>query len=283
MNDQEFDKAMRERARTEDFRLPEDYPGRVFAACASLKETTESVRKKRPLTHWAAGVAAALAVFVAVPNLSAGAAAFLEDLPLLGPVVEVITFRHYTYDDGHGQADVETPRIQAAGNAAAAVNADIQAYVDRLTERFQADCAALGEGYESLDVTYSVVTDTEDWFTLRVDAVETMASGYQFSRFYNIDKAADAVVPLEELFRPDSGWAEALTEEVLRQMTEQEDPENGVTYFPEEFTGIDTGRNYYFDGNGGLVLVFDEYEIAPGSMGMPEFTIGRSVYEPFLK
>ena len=64
MNDQEFDKAMRERARTEDFRLPEDYPGRVFAACASLKETTGRVRKKRSLTHWAAGVAAALAVFV---------------------------------------------------------------------------------------------------------------------------------------------------------------------------------------------------------------------------
>lgn len=283
MTDREFDEAMRKRARAEADSLPEDYPGRVFAACASLKESTMKTARNRTWKHWAAGVAAALAVFVAIPNLSAGAAAFMEDLPILGPVVKVVTFHRYTYDDGHGTADVKTPQIAGSGSAAAQVNADAQAYIDRLTRRFQSDCAALGEGYESLSVSYDVVTDTADWFTLRINAIQTQASGYDFCKLYNINKATDQVVTLDGLFQPDSGWAEALNQEVLRQMDEKADPDKGIVYFPDEFTGITGDRNYYFNPDGDLVLVFDEYEIAPGSMGMQEFTIPRSVYQDLLR
>ena len=30
---------------------------------------------------------------------------------------------------------------------------------------------------------------------------------------------------------------------------------------------------FYLNAEGALVIVFDEYEVAPGSMGMPEFVI----------
>ena len=75
----------------------------------------------------------------------------------------------------------------------------------------------------------------------------------------------------------------ALSDEVRRQMEEQmaENPE--VSYFPEEFTAIDPDQNFYWAADGSLVLVFDEYTIAPGFMGMPEFTIPADVYENLLK
>ena len=279
-----FDNYVRQCARQEPFSLPEDYAGRVFAACASLQEKTVTIRSRQNLRRWIAGAAAALAIFVAVPNVSPTAAAAMENIPVLGTVVKVITFRNYVYDDDHSHADVAVPRLEEQGSAAASVNQDVQKYTDRLIEQFKADCADAGEGYAGLDVSYQVVSDTDSWFTLRVDAVETQASGYEFSKVYNIDKTTDQVVHLDGLFAPGSDWQTVLTDEVSRQMTEQmADPASGKDYFPEEFKGVTADRNYYFDADGNLVLVFDEYEIAPGSMGAPEFTIAKSVYQQLLK
>jgi len=278
-----FDETLKKRAQSEAFPLPEDYAGRIFSVCAALEEKTVRV-SGRFMRRWAIGVAAALAVFIAVPNLSAPAAAAMERIPVLGDIVRVITFRSYTYDSDHAHADVSVPQIEGSGSAAASVNADVQKYTDELIEQFKADCTELGEAYEGLDVSYRVVTDSDTWFTLRVDALETMASGYEFCKIYNIDKATDQVVRLDGIFREGSDWSQRLSDEVLRQMNEQmADTASGKTYFTDEFTGVDAGRNYYFDAGGNLVLAFDEYEIAPGSMGQVEFTIDKSVYQDLLR
>ena len=208
----------------------------------------------------------------------------MTELPVLGAVVKIITFRNYVYDDGFHSADISTPEL-AGGDAAQAVNEQVQAYTDRLIAQFEKTCEEeLGkEGYHGLDVTSTVVTDTDDWFTLRIDATETMASGYEFSRLYHIDKATDQTVTLKDLFREDADYVTVLSGEVRRQMEEQMAQSEEVVYFPEEFTAIDPEQNFYFNAEGELVLVVDEYPIAPGSMGMPEFAIPAEVYGGMLK
>ena len=74
-----------------------------------------------------------------------------------------------------------------------------------------------------------------------------------------------------------------LSDEVRQQMEERMAEDREASYFPEEFTAIDPEQNFYFNGSGELVLVFDEYTIAPGSMGMPEFPIPADVYETLLR
>ena len=275
-----FDEMLRERAKNESFPLPEDYAGRVFATCAALEET----KPKRHSYRWAAWAAAALALFIAVPNVSPTAAAAMADVPVLGAIVRVVTFRNYVYDDGWHSADVSVPEL-GGGDAAQAVNEQVRAYTDRLIARFEETCEEeLGkEGYHGLDVTSTVVTDTDEWFTLRVDAVEIQASGYEFSRFYHIDKVGDRVVTLKDLFREDADYVTALSDEVRRQMEEQMAENAEVSHFPEEFTAIDPEQNFYWAADGSLVLAFDEYTIAPGSMGMPEFTIPADVYDTLLR
>ena len=273
-----FDEMLRERAKSEPFPLPEGYAGRVFAACAALEET------KKHSYRWTAWAAAALALFITVPNVSPTAAAAMADIPVLGAIVRVVTFRNYTYDDGYHSADVSVPEL-AGGAAAQEVSDQVRAYTDRLIARFEETCEEeLGkEGYHGLDVTSTVVTDTDEWFTLRVDAVEIQASGYEFSRFYHINKATDQVVTLKDLFREDADYVTVLSDEVRRQMEERMAENTEASYFPEEFTAIGPEQNFYFNTDGDLVLVFDEYTIAPGSMGMPEFTIPSDVYETLLK
>ena len=277
----QFDEMLKQRAREEPFPLPEDYAGRVFQTCAALEETGPRKRRSYRWTAWAAAV---LALFIAVPNVSPAAAAAMADVPVLGAIVRVVTFRNYVYDDGSYSADVSVPELEG-GQAAQAVNEQVQAWTDRLIGQFEETCQAeLGrEGYLGLDVTSAVVTDSDAWFTLRIDAVETQASGYQFSRFYHIDKATDRVVTLGELFREDADWSAVLTREVQQQMEERMAVDSGASYFLEELTVIGPDQNFYFNGSGELVLVFDEYTVAPGSMGMPEFAIPADVYETLRK
>ena len=274
----QFDEMLRQRAKAEPFPIPADYAGRVFQTCAALEET----KPKRHSYRWTAWAAAALALFIAVPNVSPTAAAAMAEVPVLGAIVRVVTFRNYTYDDGYHSADISVAELEG-GDAAQAVNEQVRDYTDRLLGQFQADCETMGESYESLDVTSSVVTDTDRWFTLRVDAVEIRASGYQFSRFYHIDKATDRLVTLKDLFREDADYVTALSGEVRRQMEDRMAENAEVSYFPEEFTAIDPAQNFYFNGAGELVLVFDEYTIASGATGMPEFAIPADAYETLLK
>ena len=249
-----FDKRLKERAKQEPFPLPETYAGKVRDTCAALKETNMKENKQKRSYRWLVGVAAALAVFVAIPNVSPAAAAAMEEIPGLG---------------GSGAADE--------------INDQVQAYTDQLIAQFQTDCEAAGESYQGLDVTSSVVTDSDTWFTLRIDATRTEASGYNFTRFYHINKATGEAVTLSDLFRPDADYVSVLSAEVLRQMEEQMAADASLSYLTDEFTAIDPEQSFYWNADGDLVLVFDEYAVAAGYMGMVEFTIPQDVYSALLK
>ena len=147
--------------------------------------------------------------------------------------------------------------------------------VDALLAAFETDCEA--GGVRALDVRYAVVTDAQDWFTLRVDATLAAGSSEEISRFYHIDKRSGARVQLSNLFPEGADYVAALSDEVRSQMTAR--AEAGEDFFPEAFDAIDANQNFYWGADGALVLVFDEYTIASGSMGMPEFSIPASMVE----
>ncbi len=56
----------------------------------------------------------------------------------------------------------------------------------------------------------------------------------------------------------------------------------GIWADEECFESIDPDQNFYIDENGQLVIVFAEYEVAPGSMGEPESVIPTDVLDGFL-
>ena len=213
----QWDQELRERARSEPFPLPKGYAQRLRATLANLPEGGE--RRRRPRFRAAAlAAAAALAVFLVLPNVSPTVAYAMEDVPVLGAIVRVITLRNYDQEDETRSLHVQIPELQGAGEAGEAINEEVSAYVDALLAAFETGCEA--GGVRALDVRYAVVTDAQDWFTLRVDATLAAGSSEEISRFYHIDKRS-----------------------------------------------------------GALVLVFDEYTIASGFMGMPEFSIPASMVE----
>ena len=61
--------------------------------------------------------AAVALVFIVLPNTSAGVAHAMEQIPILGNLVKVVTFRDYQYDSKRNMADVEVPQLTSDGVA----------------------------------------------------------------------------------------------------------------------------------------------------------------------
>lgn len=81
-----------------------------------------------------------------------------------------------------------------------------------------------------------------------------------------------------------------ISKEILRQMKEQVEPEKGITFIPggiwsedECFKEIDTDQDFYINGQNQLVIVFEEYKVAPGNMGIPEFVLPSECVREILQ
>ena len=162
-----------------------------------------------------------------------------------------------------------------------AVNQDMEATVEELIRQFEDTLSE--EGYHGLHVSQEVVTDNERYYTVKLSVLETEASGYENNQTGN-------VVTLEDLFVEGSDYISAISENIKTQMQEQMAADEGVIYFldnddmPEfNFQGITEQTNFYFNEKDELVIAFDEYEVAPGSMGAPEFVIPQEVTAAILK
>ena len=97
---------------------------------------------------------------------------------------------------------------------------------------------------------------------------------------------------MDDYFIPGSAAASILRDEILRQMRAEMDRNPETIYWIDENTGengemelnwddllANVGNNYgyYFNEFGELVVAFNKYEVAPGVMGTPEFTIPMGV------
>lgn len=233
--------------------------------------------------------AAAVAALVALPNLSPQAAMAVADIPVLSRVVQVVTLDRYQQRTGDGryEASVQTPELTAQGDAqlqssVGQINDEVRAYARQMIGQFQREMEAQG-GVYGLDVQYEVVTDTEGWFTLQITTLETAASGAQAVRYYNLDKATGRYVQLSDLFAADSDYIARISQDIKAQMKRRMAEDDGQCYFvdtdmPEDdFVQIAADQNFYYNQDGQLVIAFDEYQVAPGSMGCPQFVIDEAV------
>lgn len=287
--------------------IPEVGRERLQAGIDRARMEKKRAEHARRRSAWTA-VAAAAVVMIALPNTNMQIAHAMENIPLLGGFFRLVTVRQYNYSDENHDAEVELAQITYGedagegafvGEAAAApkgtaagsveaVNQNMEATVEELIRQFEDTLSE--EGYHGLHVSQEVVTDNDRYYTVKLSVLETEASGYEHNQFYTIDKQTGNVVTLEDLFAEGSDYISAISENIKTQMREQMAADEGVIYFldgddmPEfNFQGITEQTNFYFNEKDELVIAFDEYEVAPGSMGAPEFVIPQEVTAAILK
>lgn len=266
----------------------------VEETLASLPETpdTNVVAMPKRKRYWkipATVAAAFLAICLILPNTGYPVAQALSQIPVLGTVFEAVTFREYAEETDTTDVSVKTPKIaseEKGKEAADAVSEEIDAMNEKAVAQFKKEHA--DGGYGSLDIYYDVAADTDRWYTVRVVREETAASGAVEEDYYTFDKATGNLVILSDLFEKDEYIAH-ISENIKEQMRAQMKKDDSVSYFldsdmPEEdFSEIDPNQDFYIAKDGSLVVCFDEYEVAPGSMGTVSFKVPQSVYRNDLK
>ena len=168
---------------------------------ATMAKERKHRRRQRTLSV-VGGTAAALVVAV---NVSPTLVYAAKDIPLLGSLVEIVTFGRYDFQDGGYEAEVVTPEIRGL------VDQDLQ---DRLNQEFQDNADALicafsedvqelkeefGEDtvHMRVEQNYEVKTDTDDYLAL--DVYTFFASGSavfeaEVSKFSKISIAASNAI-----------------------------------------------------------------------------------------
>lgn len=275
--------------------VPPQARDRVLAGIAQAKTEEElkpiTYKKKGGIimritkTTGAAAAAAVLAITI-LTNVNPSIANAMEQIPVIGSIAKVVTFRTYTDQTKQFEADIQVPQISQgeSGGAGIAANKSIEDYANELIAMYEKDLQeSNGEGNYSLDSSYEVVTDNDRYLSIRINTTLTMASGTQFVKIFTIDKTTGQVISLAQLFSDQPDMLEKISSNIKEQMVQQMAADSSKTYFyqsdmPEyDFTGLKGDESFYLDDKGQLVIAFDEYEVAPGYMGAVQFTIPESV------
>lgn len=291
-----IDRKIRKNLRADAPCVPEGFTETFRRTLVAIK--TKNRRSRRKLWQTAAVAAAAVAVtFVIIPNASQSAAYAMQDIPVIGRIVEVVTINKKHINEADWHENVEVAQIEgdkALSSQIDYINADIRELTDIAVSQFEEERKELERrnltAHTGLDISYDVLMNTDKWFTIRINVFYSAGSGIAEQHFYHIDKTKGTVAGLSDLFDDNFDYVSVFSREVKNQMKAQMKSDSSRTYWlgtggglGYEFDKIDREQNFYFDDDGNIVLVFSKYQAGPGYMGCPEFTIPAKLFAKHLK
>jgi len=221
-----------------------------------------------------------LIIFILI-NVNGDVAFAMQDIPVLGNIFKVITIREYEYDNGNQFVDAKIPMLSGDTEClqqTESINKSVESLIDMILKEFGKEVEAYPSSYKGVSISYDVLTNTQSWFTLRLNVMYTAGSTSTEYKFYHIDKQQNKIVTLQDLFEPNYDYVTVITENIRSQMKEQMKKDSNMVYYfdadnVDGFGSIDINQNFYLNENNNIVIVFDKYEVAPGYMGCPEFVV----------
>lgn len=276
-----FDEEMRKALQEDPVIVPDHVHQQVEDLLASLPEKTSRKTVQFPKSWQKLTSVAACFVFVmlvVLPNTSVTYAKAVQDIPVIGKLVEVFTVRDYEYFDENHELEADIPSVSDPENKESGdlINKNVKELTDAVIADFYEEMES--EGYSGLHITHETLRNTPEWFTLRLTISESAASSSSTIRIYHIDRTSGKYVTFGDIFDSDDRWV--LEEMILADMRAQMKADANVSYWEEGtdaefgFAALTADQNFYFNESGYLVIVYDEFEVAPGYMGAPEFVIG---------
>ena len=231
-----------------------------------------------------------------LPNTSQTAAAAMQQIPLLGNLFKITTVREYQVDEERNMANVKVPQVEVqdttegntdadraeqAKESADAINFDIEEETNKLIDEFK-ESMKNEEGYQDIYIDSKVLTDNDRLFSLELILYQGAGSGYEQHKHYTVDKLTGKELTIEDLCGDD--YVNTISEEVKEQMRAQMAADETVKYWLDDpdvpewnFDKIAEDQDFYVNAEGHVVICFNEYDVAPGSMGCVEFIMPQTV------
>ncbi len=259
-----------------------------------LTQVIESTTKKRvkrtyfqPLLTIA--VTTCLLLIVILPNMNSVMAKGIYQIPVIGDLARIFTFRDYHKQDEYSVIDVRMPKINNTGNSLLEkkVNEEILLRISDIINEVEIKARKYKQAYletggiESefqpiiLQIDYTIQSLTNERLSFVITSTESFSSSYTQQFFYNIDLKTGKEITLSEMLG--SNYKEIINRSIYQQIEERMQQDNMIYFDGSDgipgFTGIHDQQDFYINADGKVVIVFAKYEIAPGYMGIQEFVI----------
>lgn len=283
-NDEE--KLLRMKDRYHNIPVPDAARVSLAAGIERAKKEKRRIQMIKMTKRTGFTAAAAMAAIVIMANASPVTANAMEEIPVLGAIAKVVTFRTFEDANNNYEAKIDIPKVSINEKDNVKVNRSIEEYANQLIAEYEKQVAGdqAGDGHYSVTSSYDVVTDNDKYLSLRINTTVIMASGAESVKIFTIDKETGNVVSLKDLMKDKADYITAISDNIKKQMEEQMAADDSKMYFyntgedsVDEFKQITGDESFYFNANGEIVIAFDEYEVAPGYMGAVEFTIPKDV------
>ena len=286
----EYEKPQMSQAQVEELRAKMEE-----AKMADKKDKIKRIRTRAALT-----AAAFVGAFLLLPNTSPVIAHAMEQIPVLGKLIEVVTFRDYEYESDRNHADIEVPEIKVElglpedqtlenlERTTDEINREIKKITDSLIEEFETYLEE-EEGYQDILVKSEILTATADYFTLKLLCYQGAGSGYQWNYYYTIDLNTGKRLQLKDVFAEGADYITPISEAIKEQMQAQMDADENVYYWLDDeieewnFKSVTDETSFYINENGNVVIGFNEGDVAPMYMGAVEFEIPGDVLNDIRK
>lgn len=247
-----------------------------------------SLTRRRLAGRGLAAAAAVTLVFTALVNTNTAFAETVNGIPVIGTVARLLTFQSYERAERDYKLTVEVPGVELTGEDAKGlesfVNGQIQAqcdaYAEAAVERAEAykkaflDTGGTQEEWEAhqieIHVWYELKAQSEDYLSFVVHGTENWNSASSGSVYYNLDLRQKKLITLKDLLGED-GIRKA--EESVKAQMKQMEAEQEIAFWEPAVVSDET--SFYINEAGNPVVVFEKYEIAPGSAGEITFEIER--------
>ncbi|MBD5115767.1 MAG: GHKL domain-containing protein [Ruminococcaceae bacterium] len=238
------------------------------------KKNTRSVSvPKRAASSLLGFVLACIIMLNILPSAAEAASALLS--------VNIRTVRNLVL--GWGSSSITIVSSEFDGNDE--LNSAVKNYTDEAKEKFLWYFNRRYSGYVAEEMRYTVIRDDEKYFIAQFNVTVNAGGSLDYGRWITFDKNAGRVLELADMFKEGSDYIGIISAEILEQMKYKNEHEGGGFFIEgdDAFTGIKEDANFYIDSFDRLVIVFDEYEVAPGFMGSPQFFIPNIVLEEIMR
>lgn len=250
------------------------------------------------MKKWIRNVAATAAVvtisFIGAANLSPAFAQSISDIPVLGTLVKVVSFRQFDYHEDTYNASIDTPVLEGLKNEELqnTLNTKYLEENKKLYEQFEAEVADMESfeegGHLGLDSGFEIKTNNDQILSIGHYVVNTVGSSSTTMTYDTLDKQNEVLITLPSLFIDDR-YIEIISENIKEQMKEIMASDENKAYWigntaemSDGFDKIDANQSFYITDQGKLMISFDKYSVAPGYMGIQEFEIPTDVLQDIL-
>lgn len=272
------------KSKYDQIEIPEELSSVVYDA---IETGINSKPKKITFYNKCIGIAAAIVITFIVPlNTIPSYAKTMYEIPVIGEICKICTFREYHFEDNIKYIDVKIPQFADGGKTdlEKRVNTEI---IKTINEEVENSKQIAKEYYEAftetggnpedftpvgINIDYEIKCMTEKTVSFVISKSETYPSAYFSQYFYNLDMETGRVLTLKDWLG--NNYKEIAMQNINNTISTWDDEKK--LYLWEDLNieeMIDENTNFYINEQGKAVIVFEKYEIAAGAAGIIEFTI----------